>query len=321
MDEEQEETLYVSDKEKIHDDFLIQNKTVSKEWFRKQYDFIRGLSQGEIDTLRSYTKRGDFFFNTFLRSRIDKNRAITKRHRRKRFLATVRNFFHRTHEEKRLIRIFMQNIDQYLKQDPRSLDFLLNPGETITKNNVLELVAGYVARLRAIVEKAPTVTQEMRLFRGIDPPYEEDDEKKNASKMFLPLPSNGMISTTYNPNTSTFGNYFSIGAATYPTFRSSSRSVHEEAHCCCVELILHKGVKCIWIEPLSEFYNENEVILLGDIVQISYRYPVKKEYGIIENGRLDDSSVKPIITYVADVRPIVGRKFTMRSSIVSQKTK
>lgn len=99
--------------------------------------------------------------------------------------------------------------------------------EEITEKNVEEVSKTYLEKFKEIFNKVPTVTTQFKVFRGTDSPTSE---------------FKGFISTTYDPMSNTLS-----------TFTGPS--------CCVYELIVMPGVKALWLEPISKFSNEREIII------------------------------------------------------------
>ena len=47
-------------------------------------------------------------------------------------------------------------------------------------------------------------------------------------------------------------------------------------NCCVYDMILRPGVRAIWLEPISESQNEQEIILLPSTIQASYSHATEK---------------------------------------------
>lgn len=112
---------------------------------------------------------------------------------------------------------------------------------TEPKGTTLGLIPSYVAKFMNVIKKAPIVTEEMTLYRGINAgssPYQESN-------------GNEVLSTTYDPKIA-------------KTFAGSS-SVD---HCCFITIRVIPGVRVLWIEPISRFPDEREVILIPPFMEV-----------------------------------------------------
>jgi hypothetical protein len=113
----------------------------------------------------------------------------------------------------------------------------------ITSENVVNVSKKYFTKFKTVFDKVPSVTSEFKVFRGTQEP----------TSNFI-----GFISTTYDP----------MSGILYDVFTGPS--------CCIYELTVMPGTKALWLEPISEFSNEQE-ILLNDTSKITITKETTKE--------------------------------------------
>ena len=100
--------------------------------------------------------------------------------------------------------------------------------EDISNENVVEVSTKYANDFKDIFDRVPTVTAKFKVFRGTQEPT------TNFS---------GLLSTTYDP----------MSGSLYDVFSGPS--------CCIYEFTVMPGAKVLWLEPISEFPGELEILL------------------------------------------------------------
>lgn len=162
----------------------------------QQLAFIRSLPKEDIATLRSYTKYGDIILNTVLRGQPRDQLG-------------------------RLVRRMTFDEDG---------DIEVDPGFTPDKEK--DFVDQYVTRFMEVINKAPLLTEELTLYRGI---------YAKAYKSSV----NEFLSTSYD-----------IDQATRFSGRETKKA------CCLITLHVKPGVRVLWIESISTNKQEREVLIV-----------------------------------------------------------
>ena len=201
-----------------------QDADLDIEWFKAQLAFLKGLTTDERKLLRSYTRNGDEIINEILRGNPDVRnlmRIVNK-------LKTPTNRFENTEVDDEGTRIQLLEGKTITTRDNL---FAPTPLDSINEKNVIQLATRYTNEFRKVFEKVPVLTKPLRVFRGVDP----DDEIKV-------FPLRGFSSTTYDP--------FSAHVESFANPK-----------CCIMDIVLQPGVRALWIEPISHFDNEREVLV------------------------------------------------------------
>ena len=116
--------------------------------------------------------------------------------------------------------------------------------EEVCKNNSfsddfwVQVIKLFVTDLERIIENAPTLNHNLEVFRGVRSHYYSN----KLGKIFKNI---NFTSTSINPDSS-----------------SQFRDLDFQSGCCFTKFIIHPGVKCIWMDPVTEFDNEAEILLL-----------------------------------------------------------
>ena len=205
----------------IHQDW---NLDIS--WFEDQMKFLKGLTTEERTLLRSYTRTGDEVINMILRGKPDVNALmgiVTK-------LKTPTYSRERNKITESGDRVYFPKPEEVTV---RENIFAPVPLDSINESNVVKVATEYVNRFRSVFSRAPVIKKPLRVFRGVDP---EDEIKV--------FPLRGFSSTTYDPFSSSVGSFANI-----------------YLQCCVMDIVLLPGVRALWIEPISEFENEREIIV------------------------------------------------------------
>jgi hypothetical protein len=98
----------------------------------------------------------------------------------------------------------------------------------------MQVATRYVKKFQDLMKRVPPVTTPFRVFRGVAP---EDDEIKV-------YPLRGFSSTSYDPFTASIDIF-----------------TNQESKCCVMDITLEKDVRALWIEPISHFEQEREILI------------------------------------------------------------
>jgi hypothetical protein len=112
----------------------------------------------------------------------------------------------------------------------------------LTKRNCYSEVEKYVSEFQKVFKKVPKLKKSIRVFRGI---YTDDffDPRTHG----IQSPTYDFLSTTYDPLDSSINNYAG-------------------KDCCIMEFVIQAGVRALWIEPISYFKNEREIIIENNAI-------------------------------------------------------
>jgi len=280
--------ILISSNNTLHDILIYQDDTFDLYWFKKQADFLESLSDRERFLLRTYSRNGDEIVNTMMRIK-DKKILVNQ------LMSTVKHLKEPRGDGTTRVNIF----------DPVPL-------KTITTKNVVEIATKYANELFDIFKKAPPVETPLRVFRGIKPEFAEEPT-------IYPLA--GVTSTSYNPTSARpFAQDYTTFKKTEPTTYEQLKKQREAQgkemlkNCCIFDMILRPGVQAIWLAPISEFSNEQEIIILPTTVQVSYSHPTKKF--LFENIQVTEFQ-----TYDVTVIPIVGKTFSMKGGKTQRRSR
>jgi len=122
---------------------------------------------------------------------------------------------------------------------------ILGPLDQLNEENCMARVTLYIERFQSVFDKAPKLKKPMRLFRGINP-----NETFNPGVQEMSSPTMDYLSTTYDPIYTGLNSY--IGK-----------------ECCAYEFIVHPGVRALWIEPVSKFPGEAEIVIDRNVIVVN----------------------------------------------------
>ena len=212
---------------------LYQEDSLPIGWFQEQLTFLRSLTPEDRALLQSYTRNGDEVMSVVMKgttkSTVQELMNIVSK------LKTPTS----TREYSRVDlntteRIRRNYADGPLEVTERENIFAPTPLETITEANVLKVASDYVSRFKKLMGRVPPVKTPFRVFRGVAP---ED----NTIKVF---PLRGFSSTTYDPFTTSLDGF-----------------TDTTTNCCVMDITLQPGVRALWIEPISHFEVEREILV------------------------------------------------------------
>jgi hypothetical protein len=206
---------------------LYQDGTLQREWFDEQIAFLRGLTSKERDLLRSYTRNGDEVVNIILRNPPNAVKELMKIVEKLKSPTTQLSI---TAIDAQGYRVMTEGLVETTKRT-NLFDVEL---DTITEKNVVAVATRYAAAFKALMKRVPPVKTPFRVFRGVAP---DDDD-------IMVYPLRGFSSTSYDPFT-----------ASIDIFTNST------SKCCVMEITLQKDVRALWIEPISHFEYEREILI------------------------------------------------------------
>lgn len=200
-------------------------KMLDANFFRRNAEFLESLTMREIIVLSGYTHVGDRLVNILLR----KESGI------KQYIDTTWPANQRP-DKRKLVPIYYQLLDvlsidksvdsvsEWLKTQARDVNFY---------KIIEECVEKYVAELRSICDRAPKLEKEMHVFRGTQNFYYGTDR----SDVFV---TGDFTSTTISPK-------ITIGFI--------------EEDCCFTQMKLKRGMRVIFMEPVSQHPGELEILI------------------------------------------------------------
>lgn len=116
--------------------------------------------------------------------------------------------------------------------------------ETPTESNCQTLAKNYLSEFSTIFKRVPVLKTRMRVFRGFIP---TPGWKPMGFYTKASSPSQEYMSTTY--------------ATGSDSLLAEYMDKDKDNACCVMELILEPGIRALWIEPLSNYQEEREIIV------------------------------------------------------------
>ena len=191
---------------KIDEERISNNHELPEDFKQKQANFLRSLTQRELDVLNLYTFTGDRVINQVLRGNVQdikiENKAFN--HNLDSFLTRYNNVGRRGGDVRERVQQF----------------------ETTNVGNIRTFITEFMN----IIKKCPTLDNIMLVYRGVQ---REQDINTHG---------NEILSTSYEPKV--------------------AKDFIGDKPCCFLSIILHEGIKCIWIEPISRYKGECEIIVV-----------------------------------------------------------
>jgi hypothetical protein len=105
----------------------------------------------------------------------------------------------------------------------------------------------------------------------------------------------GFVSTTY-----------------YPFFTVAMKDLFTGTDCCIYELTIQKGVRALWLEPISHVQNEREILVEPSVLHTSS--PVLKSVLFIPGPSSKIQSTRQVQVYESTLSPSVGGKRRRRQT-------
>jgi len=122
---------------------------------------------------------------------------------------------------------------------------ILGPLNQLNEENCMDRVTTYIERFQTVFNKIPVLKKPLRLFRGI-----EANDTFNPGTQEMVSPTIDYLSSTYDP--------FNTPMNTYTGDT-----------CCAYEFIVHPGVRALWIEPISRFPGEGEIVIDRNVIVVN----------------------------------------------------
>ena len=156
--------------------------------------------------------------------------------------------------------------------------------DIVTESNCITLAKSYLSEFSSIFQKVPILKTRMRVFRAFIP---EPGWKPSGFYMKALSPSQEYMSTTYSAGEETpLGGFL---------------STDKENACCIMELTLEPGVRALWIEPVSMYRHERE-ILIDKNVAIYNGCTRMKEHSHTPSGKDEPESFN-VTVYEYNIKP------------------
>jgi len=266
----QKNIIEVSDILDKHKSHIYQDSSLDFGWFKHQAEWLSSLDEDSMTALKNYTHTGDKFLNMYAKIK-DKDQLTAI------LLSYVKN----------------------------SRNIFSVPVSDINADNILTLVGEYYEKIGKLFSNAPSLTQKMRVFRGLS-----TTEKSEISGIPLGLkkgekypltPLEGIISTTYD--TSVASKFITV------EYRDKERD-----SCCIMDIVLNPGVKAIWISPLSMYQGENEIILFAPLIQNSISQPGLKTLTFMGGTITPKVITTNVMTYDVVINPKETKKAGRRKT-------
>jgi hypothetical protein len=146
----------------------------------------------------------------------------------------------------------------------------------LTKENCLSEVKAYIEKFKEIFKRVPPVKKAIRVFRGLHA-NDSFDPRRNGIKS----PTVDFLSTTYAP------------------YESSLNHFTGEA-CCIMEFIIQPGVRALWIQGLSYFDHEMEILIENNIALYN---GCRKMKMLMHNTDNNDISHRDVEVFEFEIKP------------------
>ena len=174
----------------------------------------------------------------------------------------------------------------------------------LTKENCYSEVLRYIKLFQKLFQKVPPLKKAIRVFRGI-----YTDDNFDPRKQGIESPTYDFLSTTYDPYNSSLNNF-------------------SGSECCIMEFIIQPGVRAFWIQPISYYVHEMEIIIENNVtlyngcrkfksLMIDHTYnndTNKNNNHTNENNSVDfrkievfEFEVKPYVSFIKKVTNVTRR--------------
>lgn len=264
-------------------------------WLDRQKAYFEGLSIREKDIINSYTSHGDRLVNAYCRGSVGDVRDLVLAMSVNESVPLAHSFYDQFHLIQRKFPKDVIHKKDYYKYEDGILD-MVKIGNFFASQisffgnaaNIATLLEQYKQDLLKIIDGAPRLTSDLVVYRGIQSEaHLTDSDYKNID----------FLSTTLDP------------ASVLPfttTFEDKSGETRAKFHCCVYEMTLHKSVPCIYMQFISEFSDEFEVLVppgmnisLGKEVQVKMKPPRRE---VSREELLEPYYNENVLVVEADVR-------------------
>jgi hypothetical protein len=238
--------------------FLIQHlKHFDPEWHQQSLNYVNGLSKKDKFMLRAYTRNGDKLINTLIRTpdefdadpdcikyvnesiRQNKNNVIAMQILSELGINSERY-------------IDFDKIDKYGRFIPKlnaeAYNVLIPTCSNITINKIKEHLLTLAGEIKRIINGAPPLTKHIRLFRGIQ--YDYVNNENSSTNMLFDL--QGFQS-------------MSLSIASALSFSGEYNENNLQTHSMIYSFIVHPGTQCIAMSGISHFPEEEEILVNMDL--------------------------------------------------------
>lgn len=216
------ETKPVSDVCKLGVLPTIFDESPLDDFVDEQEEFIKTLSQREINILKLYTFAGDRVINQVLRG----NLQDVKLDPNKPFFKALKFFTGNSYDPdfQNSFNIFMS------KQNGGEVAASIKDTVAALDASNLGIIRKFVTEFLEVFKKIPILKQELVVYRSVE---REVDIFEHG---------NEFLSTTIDPEV-------------------ARRFFNEQNGCCFIQIKLNPGVRALWIAPISKFPQENEILI------------------------------------------------------------
>ena len=271
-------------------------------WLLAQTDYIAGLSQRDFGILKSYTRVGDELVNNYCRGTLTGDISDLFSRAAKYDQNPLAYSFYdqfQTYSKRGLISMPRRKED-LLSKDSLNLPLIYdifqnNLGFFGNASNTWPLVEQYKQELVRIISAAPKQPHAFTVFRGF---------KSESYLRSLSFTNVDFLSTSISPET----------AVTYFTKRVNniSETVPTKYYCCVYELEVKRNVPCIYMQSISDFPNEFEILIIPGMKSELGKDIFIKKY--IPTAKTLNDVLAPSDEFVSVVEGIVHRPSTISYS-------
>jgi hypothetical protein len=180
--------------------------------------------------------------------------------------------------------------------------------ETPTESNCQKLAKSYLTEFSTIFKRVPVLKTKMRVFRGFRP---DQGWKPMGFYIKATSPTQDYMSTTYSAGDGSFlGEYI---------------DTDKDVACCVMELILEPGIRALWIEPISKYQGEREIVIesgvaiyngcIAEKFHTYMNYHEEDEPDILQKVTVYEYNIKPYETWMTKLGKVlyeVGLKCSTR---------
>jgi len=190
----------------------------------------------------------------------------------------INNFLRKIWTGKTLLEFLNDNVKEVEDRD-KFKNLLGVSIDLITEQNFMKIIGDFVEKFRKVFMKVPILEKPLRVFRGI-----EVDSTFDPRKGGIPSPTIDYLSTTYDPYEG-------------PLHLYSGES------CCIYEIVINKGVRALWVEPMSKYQHEREIIIENNVIIYNGCRKYKTlTYGVYKNDDFAEET-RQIDVFEFEIKP------------------